>query len=338
MDFLSILMVFCFIWFTIQVMFSIFTKRNKLPPGPRPFPIIGNLLDLGDKPHKSLAKLSKTYGPIISLKLGQVITIVASSEKMAKEVLQTHDQFLSNRTIPDALNVCQYSDYGLPWIPSTTRWRNLRKICNLHLFSTKALDSTQNLRHDKVQNLISDVHNSMLVGESVDIGKSAFKTTLSLLSNTILSTDFSDPLVKSAEEVKETVWKIMEEVGKPNLADYFPLLKMFDPQGIRRRSEIYFKKMIDIFDRIITQRLQLRNFSGDKVNHNDMLNTLISIVEENSEEMNKTQMERLFVVSIYFILILVSSIFFSLIGIYSWIFLFYWSLTYLKNNISLLTF
>ncbi|MFU0443319.1 cytochrome P450, partial [Candidatus Liberibacter asiaticus] len=75
MDFFSFILIFCLSWFTIQVLFSIFTKKNQLPPGPKPLPIIGNLLALGDKPHKSLAKLSKTYGPLMSLKLGQVTTI-----------------------------------------------------------------------------------------------------------------------------------------------------------------------------------------------------------------------------------------------------------------------
>ncbi|OWM71911.1 hypothetical protein CDL15_Pgr017794 [Punica granatum] len=46
-----------------------------LPPGPRPFPVIGNLLELGDQPHQSLTKLAKTYGPIMRLKLGSMTTM-----------------------------------------------------------------------------------------------------------------------------------------------------------------------------------------------------------------------------------------------------------------------
>ncbi|CAL8993778.1 unnamed protein product [Prunus brigantina] len=50
-------------------------KRHLLPPGPKPFPFIGNLLELGNKPHLSLSlsltKLSQIYGPIITLQLSQ---------------------------------------------------------------------------------------------------------------------------------------------------------------------------------------------------------------------------------------------------------------------------
>jgi hypothetical protein len=74
---------------------SKWTKNNSnminLPPGPTPLPFIGNLHQLGKKPHKSLAKLDEIHGPITSLKLGQITTIVISSPNMAKEILQTHD-------------------------------------------------------------------------------------------------------------------------------------------------------------------------------------------------------------------------------------------------------
>jgi len=82
MDFLSCIIFLCITWIFIHNFYLIpRSKANsrKLPPGPKPFPVIGNLLDLGDKPHKSLTKLAKAHGPIMSLKLGKVTTIVISS-------------------------------------------------------------------------------------------------------------------------------------------------------------------------------------------------------------------------------------------------------------------
>ncbi|XP_047948943.1 cytochrome P450 76T24-like [Salvia hispanica] len=77
-------------------------RRQNLPPGPYPFPIIGNILQLGWNPHKSLADLSKTYSPLMSLKLGSINTVVVSSPDSARLVLQEHDQAFSSRTIPAA--------------------------------------------------------------------------------------------------------------------------------------------------------------------------------------------------------------------------------------------
>lgn len=143
--------VLCLIltWALIRAVHSITKSKptsGKLPPGPKPLPVIGNLHQLGEKPHKSLAELSKIHGPLMSLKLGQVTAIVVSSSAMAKEVLQTHDQYLSNRTIPDALHMHGHENIGFPWIPVSNLWRSLRKICNTQLFSVKVLDNNQNLR------------------------------------------------------------------------------------------------------------------------------------------------------------------------------------------------
>uniref|UniRef100_A0A3Q7G6K9 Cytochrome P450 n=1 Tax=Solanum lycopersicum TaxID=4081 RepID=A0A3Q7G6K9_SOLLC len=42
--------------------------KRKLPPGPKPWPIIGNLNLLGSLPHKSLHHLSQKYGDLMLLK------------------------------------------------------------------------------------------------------------------------------------------------------------------------------------------------------------------------------------------------------------------------------
>ena len=91
----------------------------------------------------------------------------------------------------------------------------------------------------------------------------------------------------------------MKEVGRPNLANYFPVLKKMDPQCVRQRMEVHFGKMLDLFDRIITQRLHLRKVCGSNTSE-DMLDTLLNISEQNSEEMDKTKIERLFLVGIIY--------------------------------------
>ncbi|PHU21148.1 Geraniol 8-hydroxylase [Capsicum chinense] len=79
--------------YTLAKLSSRVTK--KLPPGPSPWPIIGNMHLLGAKPHVSLSNLAKTYGPVMSLKLGQLTTVVISSSPMAEQVLKYQDQAFS---------------------------------------------------------------------------------------------------------------------------------------------------------------------------------------------------------------------------------------------------
>ncbi|KOM47884.1 hypothetical protein LR48_Vigan07g158800 [Vigna angularis] len=98
---LPLLLLITILCVTIHVLISTFKpmKTSKYPPGPYPFPIIGNILELRNLPHQKLAKLSQIYGPIMSLKLGSITTIVISSPHLAREVLQTKDQIFSNRKL-----------------------------------------------------------------------------------------------------------------------------------------------------------------------------------------------------------------------------------------------
>ncbi|AET02723.2 putative geraniol 8-hydroxylase [Medicago truncatula] len=265
---------------------------SKLPPGPSPLPIIGNLLKLGNKPHHSLANLSNIHGPIMTLKLGQVTTIVISSADIAKEVLQTHDNILSNRTVPDALSVLNHDQYSLSFMRVSPRWRDLRKICNNQLFANKTLDSSQTLRQRKLQDLLDDIKKCSEIEEAVDIGRVAFMTTTNLLSNTFFSADFVHS-VEEAGEYKEIVVSILKEVGAPNLSDFFPMLKIFDLQGIRRRSVISVKKVLSIFRRFVGERLKMREGTGS-IGNGDVLDALLNIsLDDGKIEMDKDEIEHL---------------------------------------------
>lgn len=190
-----LLLLTCIIVHALLFHFAKNNKPNnyKLPPGPSPLPIIGNLLELGKNPHQSSANLAKLYGPIMTLKLGQLTTIVISSADMAKEVLQTHDKFLSNRTVPEAASVHNHHHHSMAFMPITPLWRTLRKICNNQLFSNTVLGTSQDLRHKQLQELLSEIHQCSMSGEAVDIGRVAFKTTINLLSKTIFSHSIGKP-------------------------------------------------------------------------------------------------------------------------------------------------
>ncbi|KAL1488513.1 hypothetical protein ABEB36_014979 [Hypothenemus hampei] len=62
-------------------------KLRNLPPGPWGLPVIGYLPWLDpDAPHLTLATLAKKYGPIYSLSLGSVSTIIISDSKIIKKI------------------------------------------------------------------------------------------------------------------------------------------------------------------------------------------------------------------------------------------------------------
>ncbi|KAJ8650116.1 hypothetical protein MRB53_003139 [Persea americana] len=148
----------------------------KLPPGPVPLPVIGSLLKLGNKPNESLAELAKTYGPLMTLRLGQVRTIVASSSTMAKEILQKHDHVLAGRTVVDTLRTLGFNEFAMAFSQPNQHWRRLRAICNTQIFTTRRLDSYQGLRRLKVQELLAHMREKSQTGLPVDVIEVAFVT------------------------------------------------------------------------------------------------------------------------------------------------------------------
>ncbi|KAM3930529.1 cytochrome P450 2K1-like [Leptodactylus fuscus] len=76
-------------------------KKNshcKLPPGPRSLPIIGNLhiLDL-KRPYKTLHQLSKKYGPVYTIQLGEEKVVVLCGYEAVKDALVNHAEEFSGR-------------------------------------------------------------------------------------------------------------------------------------------------------------------------------------------------------------------------------------------------
>uniref|UniRef100_A0A7N0TG24 Cytochrome P450 n=1 Tax=Kalanchoe fedtschenkoi TaxID=63787 RepID=A0A7N0TG24_KALFE len=266
---------------------------SKLPPGPWGLPVIGNLHQLGAKPHQSLAKLALKYGPVMSLELGQVTTIVISSAAAAKQVLQKQDHLFANRAVPDSVNACNHAE-SVIWLPLSPRWRDLRKVINSEIFSGRKMEASVFLRQQKVEELSADVRASCEQGKGVLIGEAAFKTTLNLLSTMIFSMNLDS---EKARDFKRSFSKVMELGGKPNMVDYFPWLRRFDPQGIRAQMEVEFSKMLAFLDSVISERLALRAEQGSAYQNKDALDTLLDI-SETSMEINGEDIRQLLVGSL----------------------------------------
>ncbi|KAK2997761.1 hypothetical protein RJ639_024908 [Escallonia herrerae] len=169
-------------------------RRRTLPPGPYGLPLVGNLFDIGPKPHESLAKLAKKHGPLMTIRLGSVTGVVASSPAMAREILPKNDEACSGRPIPDAVT---------------------------------ALDE---YNHAAVEELIQHVKEASQREEAVDIGKLAFATVLNQMSNTCVSENVADFTSNEIRAFRNAVKTLIEVDGKFNIADIFPWLKPLDPQ------------------------------------------------------------------------------------------------------------
>ncbi|XP_075666022.1 inactive cytochrome P450 76AD1-like [Castanea sativa] len=177
-------------------------------------------------------------------------------------------------------HVFDHHKVSIGWIPVNSQWRNLRKACATQIFAPQRLDATEALRLAKVQELLDHVNQSCKSGAPIDIGRVVFTTVLNSTSNALFCIDLAQYDSNLSQDFRDLVCGLAKEAGRPNIADYFPVLRLIDPQGVRKRTRIYYSKLLVIFYGIIHQRLQLRASSKGYKASNDTLDSLLSLIEE----------------------------------------------------------
>ncbi|KAK4486237.1 hypothetical protein RD792_008907 [Penstemon davidsonii] len=258
MDVMVAVMVVLFLF--VLAWFYVFRSNNssskRLPPGPYPFPIIGNLLQMGGKyPHVTLAKFSKTYGPLMSFRLGSVYTVIVTNTEMTKEIMLKNDLAFSGRANVTAAKAHDHHINSVAFLPVGHQWNKIRRLCREQIFSTRHLEASQGLRQEKLKQMFDYVTECSLSGRVVNIGKVVFTTTLNLTSVTLFSEDFGT-YTDSTTEWEQVIRGALDLVGAPNFADFFPILKLVDPQGIKRKADKCFGRLLEMFEDIINQRLE----------------------------------------------------------------------------------
>ncbi|PWA59650.1 cytochrome P450 [Artemisia annua] len=180
-----------FLWLITYKYYN--TKKN-LPPGPPRLPIIGNLHQMGKKPHVSTAIFAKKYGPLISLRLGSQQLVVASSSQAAMEILKTKDQ----------------------------------------IFSAKAIEAQSNLRNEKLAQMLDflNITEGKVVKIEEVVFTTLFNTMSNILfSKDFLDLKGDNT---TAHWLKKALQKTLENSMTPNVSDLFPIVRGLDLQGLRK--------------------------------------------------------------------------------------------------------
>ncbi|KAM4696361.1 cytochrome P450 2C23-like [Rhinophrynus dorsalis] len=107
--------------------FKTFPAKGRLPPGPRPLPLLGNILDIkkGDI-STYLAEVRSKYGDLVTIHLGPDPVVVVSGYKLLKEAMLQHGEDFCGRAPMPFFYI--YNDFGFGFTTNIERWRELRKF------------------------------------------------------------------------------------------------------------------------------------------------------------------------------------------------------------------
>ncbi|KAK4271389.1 hypothetical protein QN277_020091 [Acacia crassicarpa] len=262
----------------------LFPKRQKdvqkRPPGPPPLPVIGNLHMLGKRPHRSLQSLAKKYGPLMSLKLGQVPALVVSSPEAAVQFLKTHDAVFATR--PKLQPADPFSkganNKGLAFAEYGPYWRYVRKMCTVHLLSASRVEMFAPLRREEVGVMVKSLERAAAAREVVDITEAVGELIENIIYRMVLGGANKDDGVNLKGLIKEAVTL----VGAFNLADYIPWLGALDLQGLTRKMKRNNKALEDALDKIVTEHENTSSKESNLQEHhnNDFIHILLSLMHQ----------------------------------------------------------
>ncbi|NXN94540.1 CP1A5 protein, partial [Rhinopomastus cyanomelas] len=114
--------VFCLVFLLIQSLRQHVPQGLKRPPGPRGYPILGNVLELRKDTHLALTKLSQKYGDVMEVRIGMRPVLVLSGLDTIKQALvKQGEDFMgrpdlySFRYVTDGQSLAFGTDSGEVW-------------------------------------------------------------------------------------------------------------------------------------------------------------------------------------------------------------------------------
>ncbi|KAM4598646.1 cytochrome P450 2K1-like [Polymixia lowei] len=219
----SVTLLGAVLFLLVLYLFSSSQEEGKAPPGPRPLPLLGNLLHLDLKrPYYTLWELSKKYGSVFTVYFGRKKVVVLAGYKTVKQALVNHAEEFGNRDTPPIINEIN-KGHGILFANGDS-WKEMRRfaLTNLRDFGMGKKASEEKI--------IEECHNLVDVFEKYK-GK-AFDTTKSVnyaVSNIICSIVYGSRFEYDDPEFTTMVNRANEAirlVGSPSIQLYnmFPWL------------------------------------------------------------------------------------------------------------------
>ncbi|XP_010186809.1 PREDICTED: cytochrome P450 1A5-like [Mesitornis unicolor] len=114
--------VFCLVFLLIQSLRQHVPQGLKSPPGPRGYPILGNLLELRKDTHLALTRLSQKYGDVMEVRIGtRPVLVLSGLDTIRQALVKQGEDFMgrpdlySFRFVVDGQSLAFSPDSGEVW-------------------------------------------------------------------------------------------------------------------------------------------------------------------------------------------------------------------------------
>ncbi|XP_010550707.1 PREDICTED: cytochrome P450 71A26-like [Tarenaya hassleriana] len=197
------------------------TAKNNAnaPPSPPGLPVIGNLLQLGRHPHRSLCSLSHRYGPLMLLHLGKVPVLVVSSADAARGVLKTYDLAFASRPRSKLFKKLLYDGRDVALAPYGEYWRQMKRST----VSNKMIRSFRNVREKEVKLMTEKIEKAASSSSPLNVSEIFTTLTNDVICRVALGRKYGGDV-----NFEELMRRFTKMLGKFCVSDHVPWLGWID--------------------------------------------------------------------------------------------------------------
>ncbi|XP_014816471.1 PREDICTED: cytochrome P450 1A5-like [Calidris pugnax] len=280
--------VFCLVFLLIQSLQQHVPKGLKSPPGPRGYPILGNVLELRKDPHLALTRLSQKYGDIMEIRIGTRPVLVLSGLETIRQALVKQGEDFMGR--PDLYSFRYITDgQSLAFSPDSGEvWKARRKLAQnaLKTFATtpSPTSSSTCLLEEHVSKeaeyLVAKFLQLMNEVKSFD----PYRYVVVSVANVICAICFGKRYDHNDQELLNIVNVTEQFTGvavSGNPADFIPLLQYLPSRAMTLFKD-FNKRFIHFLQKIVKEHYE----TFDKNNIRDITDSLIEQCMEKKVEAN----------------------------------------------------
>uniref|UniRef100_A0A8C5NB82 Cytochrome P450, family 1, subfamily C, polypeptide 1 n=1 Tax=Gouania willdenowi TaxID=441366 RepID=A0A8C5NB82_GOUWI len=253
-------------------------------PGPFAWPVVGNVMQLGQMPHITFAKLAKKYGNVYQIRLGCSDVVVLNGDRAIREALIQHSTEFAGR--PNFLSFQMISGgRSMTFNNYSKQWKAHRKIAqsSLRAFSSANSRTKSAFEQHVTAEAIELVQ--VFLRNSAD-GRYfnpvyEFKVAA---ANIMCALCFGRRYGHDDEEFRtllQRIDKFGETVGAGSLVDVMPWLQTF-PNPVRSIYED-FKNLNEEFFTFVKDKVVEHRESFNPEVTRDMSDAIISVIEHGED-------------------------------------------------------